>query len=185
MRSPLAKGSSPLTRGAPACDEVGRALAGIIPAYAGSTCSLRSLACKSDGSSPLTRGAPDMIYAGQVISRIIPAYAGSTYALRSYPSPWQDHPRLRGEHFPHSSMQDAMSGSSPLTRGALRPPCAITVCTKDHPRLRGEHMACPRLTAMSTRSSPLTRGALCHVRRMLPAAGIIPAYAGSTGRRLP
>ena len=53
-------------------------LAGIIPAYAGST--VCSISCSSGvkGSSPHTRGAP----------------VSSTRAMK----PWRDHPRIRGEH---------------------------------------------------------------------------------------
>ena len=136
----------------------------------------------NDGSSPHTRGARFQEDVADRLSRIIPAYAGSTISPR---------PRTRSE-----------TGSSPHTRGAhvteiqagggvriipayagstYYPTCCRTT-SADHPRIRGEHppsgLWCPGRRG----SSPHTRGA----RRRRPARarrpGIIPAYAGSTGR---
>ena len=120
----VAVGSSPHTRGAPrpltstpsqAWDhprirgehkldgDVVTVLAGIIPAYAGSTCANPSDWLRCLGSSPHTRGAPDKdrvdfialrdhprirgehansLIQGREISGIIPAYAGSTVATQ-------------------------------------------------------------------------------------------------------
>ena len=112
------EGSSPHTRGALAGELVGRGAAGIIPAYAGSTCTgLSSIKQDEDhprirgehpftmlplqpviGSSPHTRGAqggPDLV-AGA--GRIIPAYAGSTARRSPGAHAAGDHPRIRGEH---------------------------------------------------------------------------------------
>ena len=51
---------------------------------------------------------------------------------------------------------------------------------KDHPRIRGEHWL-PKISQLGAEgSSPHTRGARGGVLVDVPAAGIIPAYAGST-----
>ena len=102
-----AEGSSPLTRGARCCGNRRILLAGLIPAYAGST-SVRTcvtsrtwahprlrgehLAAGHDidrayGSSPLTRGAPWWYLAGHGRGGLIPAYAGST-AANPVPCRW-------------------------------------------------------------------------------------------------
>ena len=90
----------------------------IIPAYAGSTYSVKSrdmrrkdhprirgehsemlrAAYLPGGSSPHTRGARRTLpsYSGR--RRIIPAYAGSTLIAEPLLHKQRDHPRIRGEH---------------------------------------------------------------------------------------
>ena len=71
-------GSSPHTRGA-RCAQVDFAhVAGIIPAYAGSTSNRPVMAPLAFGSSPHTRGALANTSKTKRGGRIIPAYAGST-----------------------------------------------------------------------------------------------------------
>ena len=136
-------------------------MAGIIPAYAGSTALSSPTLIVVRGSSPRTRGARrSNVYKVAIggdhprvrgehpvnpqpsisTSRIIPAYAGSTI-FRSRPL-------------------STSAGSSPRTRGALGYLQGLAEGPGDHPRVRGEH------------------------RRGQPARdrhhGIIPAYAGST-----
>ena len=140
----------------------GTARAGIIPAYAGSTCRSRrrrparwdhprirgehylrrGSSSRTSGSSPHTRGARRVARRGVVEDRIIPAYAGST---------------------------------SITARG-------IEVYG-DHPRIRGEHFVAPEVDELAPGSSPHTRGALSALRSAVEDARIIPAYAGSTARR--
>ena len=175
-------GSSPHTRGAqPRCVVVGRPER-IIPAYAGSTSPYRSRgACRKDhprirgehtphprrpsqttGSSPHTRGALEAEADRLQEARIIPAYAGSTALSELLPDDVRDHPRIRGEHYDFDVWCWNSCGSSPHTRGALRPAphsalspriipayagstsvgCPPMVAPADHPRIRGEH---PRL----------------------------------------
>ena len=94
----------------------------------------------------------------------------------------------------------ALSGSSPLTRGAhllqvqiemtqrLIPAYAGSTlgssirspCLGAHPRLRGEHSVDLDGIMPYGGSSPLTRGALCQRGHDLSAGRLIPAYAGST-----
>ena len=196
-------GSSPHTRGALCRDARLRNRRRIIPAYAGSTISLRtSRAWRWDhprirgehspasgttdhraASSPHTRGAP------------IPV----PMDRRAHP----DHPRIRGEHDGRGRQADAQTGSSPHTRGApagagLRPaPSRIipayagsTSATlyevsvvADHPRIRGEHTYANMEQESILGSSPHTRGAHEHRVQARPRRGIIPAYAGSTCTR--
>ena len=152
-------GSSPHTRGAPARPGHPAPVAGIIPAYAGSTTYDKTGSYLEPdhprirgehentppgfnarvGSSPHTRGARGSVRAGRCRIGIIPAYAGST-------------------------------PPAPKSRNTGR----------DHPRIRGEHERSGRFLVGSAGSSPHTRGALTRLRRILKIQGIIPAYAGST-----
>ena len=133
-------GSSPHTRGAPLVDGVDQVLTGIIPAYAGSTGTLRLLyiqsrdhprirgehvsallsAVEDAGSSPHTRGAPLNLFRALAVCRIIPAYAGSTSTRSRSGSGNGDHPRIRGEHAVFVEGHLHVPGSSPHTRGARR-----------------------------------------------------------------
>ncbi len=135
---------------------------GIIPAYAGSTCSGHAVAAGAwdhprirgehavpkvqsrcpAGSSPHTRGALRHFLRHSPSWWIIPAYAGSTILAGRHRAPIRDHPRIRGEHRRFYGILCRIQGSSPHTRGA---PCG---------RARDR---CGR--------------------------GIIPAYAGSTRSR--
>ena len=152
------------------------------------------------GSSPHTRGAPVNRQDRYDITGIIPAYAGSTRHRVRPRVHHRDHPRIRGEHCFASLTLLLLEGSSPHTRGALRPDepkvpqrgiipayAGSTTCTdtrhncpRDHPRIRGEH---PRSTLLRLRwsgSSPHTRGARGKRLGIVERLGIIPAYAGST-----
>ena len=111
-------GSSPHTRGAQKLRDTVSGPRGIIPAYAGSTLTERTLRpCLRDhprirgehisgagavigavGSSPHTRGARGDSRRQVVGGGIIPAYAGSTAPPRSAAPRCPDHPRIRGEH---------------------------------------------------------------------------------------
>ena len=162
-----------------------RARRRIIPAYAGSTLVLQSGALVELG--------------------IIPAYAGSTRRMTIPPRRRADHPRIRGEHGSTARMRGFLVGSSPHTRGAhlqqpqgartkriipayagstgSSPPAAAR--KSDHPRIRGEHVIPSRNVNGVTGSSPHTRGALRAEPSRRPDVRIIPAYAGSTQRRIP
>ena len=114
----VAQGSSPHTRGAHGNRFVAVLEVGIIPAYAGSTCTItKSSVVAADhprirgehaaldveglaalGSSPHTRGAHRHRPARRHGGGIIPAYAGSTGSPSPPPSGGWDHPRIRGEH---------------------------------------------------------------------------------------
>ena len=141
-RSAVPTGSSPHARGA-LLDDMAREVYGrIIPACAGSTCSLgqglgggkdhprmrgEHMAAKLEkqlakGSSPHARGA--RLHGLKVCKDdgIIPACAGSTPSWCPPPRSSRDHPRMRGEHCRRSSARPRTTGSSPHARGA--PGCA-------------------------------------------------------------
>ena len=164
----------------------------------------RTTASAVRGSSPHTRGAPPLRSTRPAGTRIIPAYAGSTGSTSHKPSGMPDHPRIRGEHLGFVGGAHQMSGSSPHTRGARcahlrrRPGARIipayagstwtaassSSMPRDHPRIRGEHKETPMYIEIDYGSSPHTRGAPDARLLDLPHDGIIPAYAGSTRRRV-
>ena len=179
-------GSSPHTRGTPIRPEMGslpfedhprirgehrraaggvRQRLGIIPAYAGNTRQFKNACRFNGGSSPHTRGTRihtnrNCIYRWDhprirrehrargsprgVGRRIIPAYAGNTTAV--------------------SNCENAVTGSSPHTRGTRSPRLSAAERCWDHPRIRGEHGRSPFLFYFNS--------------------GIIPAYAGNTWLRV-
>ena len=134
--------------------------------------------------------------------RIIPAYAGSTSSCHPYTCAPADHPRIRGEHGLLGHAHLSAQGSSPHTRGAQRQLCQLECVLRiipayagstgltaasiavpwDHPRIRGEHGPRQGAHAVAGGSSPHTRGAPIPLGAPAWAAGIIPAYAGSTFR---
>ena len=156
---PLARGSSPLTRGKLIQTLLRRKLQRLIPAHAGKTREAGTSRMPSRahprsrgengggwwdvqlgrGSSPLTRGKPLLPTCGIASMRLIPAHAGKT----KYSTP---------------------SGRR----------CAA------HPRSRGENRVCHYQVSGRAGSSPLTRGKPDRVRRAGPARGLIPAHAGKT-----
>ena len=131
-------GSSPHTRGARRPPISQTVLAGIIPAYAGSTITaIWSPALTWDhprirgehaafavppievpGSSPHTRGARSGRRRRCDVPGIIPAYAGSTPRQARATCWLPDHPRIRGEHPQYTVKLPPIHGSSPHTRGA-------------------------------------------------------------------
>ena len=152
------------------------------------------------GSSPLTRGKRPrgcrMVYA----RGLIPAHAGKTTDHWCTSRCSGAHPRSRGENPTLILTIKRGKGSSPLTRGKLRPARArppvprlipahagktSRVVSTDgikgaHPRSRGENGVVPMLGGVEGGSSPLTRGKRAqgwpdHVR-----PGLIPAHAGKT-----
>ena len=197
------RGSSPHARGALYDDGKNLFFTRIIPACAGSTphqaftnhlswdhprmrgehISAQSVTVPFEGSSPHARGAQMREYIGE-------------YWLR-------DHPRMRGEHRRTPRPASTSCGSSPHARGApshrrhllgkrrIIPACAGSTGwteanpsrTRDHPRMRGEHHIEQRRQFPNPGSSPHARGALYANTMVSPRPRIIPACAGSTGRR--
>ena len=152
------------------------------------------------GSSPPTRGPLRPYRAITHDNGIIPAYAGTTTGRPATISAEGDHPRLRGDHALTPHLQCPTTGSSPPTRGPRRrraqrpraggiiPAYAGTTRTArrsaasagDHPRLRGDHNAAVFRLFRALGSSPPTRGPPPVEALHDEAAGIIPAYAGTT-----
>ncbi len=91
-------------------------------------------------------------------------------------------PRARGAHALHGVLATrpgiipACAGSTPTSTAAPRP-------KRDHPRVRGEHMIRSMSAKVCVGSSPRARGAPFRGNFAQTYAGIIPACAGSTGRR--
>ena len=133
-----ASGSSPRSRGALRALPLREFACGIIPAFAGSTETMRAswakprdhprvrgehlagllgLCCPA-GSSPRSRGALRRHALAARLAGIIPAFAGSTAAPTARSLRTRDHPRVRGEHVAKISAIRGMTGSSPRSRGA-------------------------------------------------------------------
>ena len=130
------------------------------------------------GSSPLTRGKPRLDEADFNRGGLIPAHAGKTMLEAPVMRLRRAHPRSRGENLPVPSVEVAVSGSSPLTRGkrgqvssgtlpqGLIPAHAgktmtggsPAVSTPAHPRSRGENAVFLIPLVYTVGSSPLTRG---------------------------
>ena len=133
-------GSSPLTRGKPACRSTGLGSGGLIPAHAGKTeprsppRSIRRAHPRSrgendgadgvlgenTGSSPLTRGKREGRGFCAPGRGLIPAHAGKTEGSGSRWNPNGAHPRSRGENSMVTMTRAGSMGSSPLTRGKHR-----------------------------------------------------------------
>ncbi len=168
---------------------------------------LVAVVCQEVGSSPLSRGILDLLLAPKRPRRIIPALAGNT-TRRPRTAPWGgDHPRSRGEYEGLSCQLSVRVGSSPLSRGILRPRLILVIregiipalagntttsrpwtrSRGDHPRSRGEYQAMRIQWNRAGGSSPLSRGILRRVFLGLLRGWIIPALAGNTrsptGRR--
>ena len=199
----MAEGSSPHTRGARDAVSESERCHGIIPAYAGSTSRAR-VSCRrlwdhprirgehevpepllqcGAGSSPHTRGARLREAARGGRGWIIPAYAGSTRRRRSASPRGADHPRIRGEHRRPVDPRQSPRRIIPAYAGSTRVSFNFLAVSRDHPRIRGEHGVCAGASECLPGSSPHTRGAPRRRRLQGGPARIIPAYAGSTGRR--
>ena len=158
---------------------------------------------EATGSSPRMRGTLHPPSGRQQPAGIIPAYAGNTSNTRLRVRTPRDHPRVCGEHDFDSSKFGGDLGSSPRMRGThelfdgfgqaagIIPAYAgntslltrFSSMSQDHPRVCGEHFIeqtdAPRIVG----SSPRMRGTpvLRSFRGL--RMGIIPAYAGNTGRQ--
>ena len=149
------------------------------------------------------RGAPQLDLAAVRRLGIIPAYAGSTLQEIHCEEGRRDHPRVCGEHRHVTDKVGGVAGSSPRMRGARNDPAAARARRRiipayagstsmawstaaaiwDHPRVCGEHEADGWDAGDYAGSSPRMRGALTPIFTAACSAGIIPAYAGSTGNR--
>ena len=220
-RSPQSfAGSSPLTRGKPQIRGRPPSRGRLIPAHAGKTHPERYavqtdpahprsrgenliptvMQLSSVGSSPLTRGK--RIASGGCLrqARLIPAHAGKTGRGRRFCLPSAAHPRSRGENRIDRRDRAVRSGSSPLTRGKLRPrglgwsalgliPAhagktpttgATAWAIGAHPRSRGENTYRRTGSRLMPGSSPLTRGKPLSLMMCIPVFRLIPAHAGKT-----
>ena len=200
---PSGRGSSPHTRGALVFAYPTSIQDGDHPRIRGEHHAASLVSQSIHGSSPHTRGAPSVEGRLDARAGIIPAYAGSTAVAEMAQWRWWDHPRIRGEHDVYDMVTARGRGSSPHTRGArlqlsndhlvhgIIPAYAGSTGHdrlgrprgKDHPRIRGEHQQNYSKLFTSPGSSPHTRGARPRCVHCPRSLRIIPAYAGSTGRR--
>ena len=155
------------------------------------------------GSSPRVRGAADRLERQSTSLGIIPARAGSSNYTLDNGHPAGDHPRACGEQPPTAPRKGQRMGSSPRVRGAasdvrpardtdgIIPARAGSRCIKnvnvndcrDHPRACGEQWLRWFLLAQRMGSSPRVRGAGQSTGTQKTPNGIIPARAGSSGRK--
>ena len=174
-QAPICSFASPLTRGRLCGHPPAAALAGLIPAHAGSTPGRGSRGLGS-GAHPRSRGV-DLAATGppEARARLIPAHAGST---RRWPRPGTSppaHPRSRGVDGATPGLRPCGNGSSPLTRGRLEfhrlDTCQDGLIPAHagstpgswrgwwaHPRSRGVDGPSNRIWWCMLGSSPLTRG---------------------------
>ena len=156
----LKPGSSPHTRGARLRRRRSSGRSGIIPAYAGSTCTTtKSSAVAVD--HPRIRGEHRL--------RLIEIELATV-----------DHPRIRGEHWPPAPSLRRGPGSSPHTRGALHDRVGSQARSGIIPAYAGSTLQGAAKADGRGGSSPHTRGAPADFTMLLRDVGIIPAYAGST-----
>ena len=140
------KGSSPRMRGTRVAKIRILRSEGIIPAYAGNTCTTRSPPQKRwdhprvcgehygdsdfvdelEGSSPRMRGTLKGGTSYDCCTGIIPAYAGNTIPRKTAAVETWDHPRVCGEHHLVNSCAEHSEGSSPRMRGT-RAICIIFI----------------------------------------------------------
>ena len=154
------------------------------------------------GSSPRMRGTLRRAFRKFRRLGIIPAYAGNTMMTPRLTTATWDHPRVCGEHDPLVPSVCDVLGSSPRMRGTLGRRVvglclvgiipayagnttarnASTKAKRDHPRVCGEHSRRGSAGLSFGGSSPRMRGTPFVVIAVTVWRGIIPAYAGNTGR---
>ena len=154
-------GSSPLSRGIPADPASGPCPCRIIPALAGNTVPQRFILWKDgdhprsrgeydpparmlrrrSGSSPLSRGILVVLGLQRQQRRIIPALAGNTRSYVACCRRTGDHPRSRGEYEFNQVWRNAMTGSSPLSRGIQPRGRGATTFPRIIPALAGNTFA--------------------------------------------
>ena len=171
------RGSSPLTRGKPACLAGAISATRLIPAHAGKTPTLvyesasarahpRSrgengalnlVALAAVGSSPLTRGKPSPGIRRSVRAGLIPAHAGKTRFRTRMLGCRGAHPRSRGENYLPFSPAKKGPGSSPLTRGKRFPGDANLAALGLIPAHAGKTRPCAK-PGHPPRAHPRSRG---------------------------
>ena len=154
------------------------------------------------GTSPHARGPLGSYVRRGARRRNIPACAGTTPTVSCTSTISREHPRMRGDHLFQARQAATDVGTSPHARGPRVaviitacvdgniPACAGTTATfgfpsstpREHPRMRGDHYEMKRSAGESMGTSPHARGPRIQVLDVVPAAGNIPACAGTTVR---
>ena len=152
------------------------------------------------GTSPRTRGKLEYAHGLVTHSRNIPAHAGKTSSMTWMNCSAPEHPRARGENTPQSILTSKHGGTSPRTRGKLKPAWdalgagrnipahagktrrlrILTLIPREHPRARGENSDALRAASCCSGTSPRTRGKLQDRGGQAPDPRNIPAHAGKT-----
>ena len=128
------------------------------------------------------RGTPCGVPFGQHVLGIIPAYAGNTTYPYAFGNGSQgSSPRMRGTLAP-VIIGHVAHGIIPAYAGNTETWNYAPPSPRDHPRVCGEHIEYKVEGATSQGSSPRMRGTRSRYRPCMRRTGIIPAYAGNTGR---
>ena len=150
------------------------------------------------------RGKDPLLVPMLELGGITPAYAGKRLAAADSHGAERDHPRVCGEKPQSRKAPRRYQGSPPRMRGkasglpslrstggitpayAGKSSCRFILCKipRDHPRVCGEKGLFYAGGAGRTGSPPRMRGKAGCLVGNLPAAGITPAYAGKSRRRL-
>ena len=137
---------------------------GIIPAYAGNTCTssrhrpiprdhprvcgehlpFRKRCSIPPGSSPRMRGTPACSRRTLSTTGIIPAYAGNTHDPFGLFAQHRDHPRVCGEHYFIITADGFQVGSSPRMRGTQKGISNVQCSTGIIPAYAGNTLASAR-----------------------------------------
>ena len=179
-QAPICSFASPLTRGRLCGHPPAAALAGLIPAHAGSTSPSWTTSTRKrahprsrgvdhrvghaaavvGGSSPLTRGRRRPSAVWSLVGRLIPAHAGSTQKWASRRLAGPAHPRSRGVDDINEAATKIAHRLIPAHAGSTGQGAGQVVQDGAHPRSRGVD-DCPPLDIPQVKgSSPLTRGRL-------------------------
>ena len=170
-------GSSPLTRGKHLATDTLPRDSGLIPAHAGKTAAMNTLACTywahprsrgenttgwfgspiHPGSSPLTRGKRAVVALADHLVGLIPAHAGKTKGALRYARHTAAHPRSRGENVEFALLPSQLHGSSPLTRGKRHVDYFTCLCVGLIPAHAGKTLTPTSLGAFSA-AHPRSRG---------------------------
>ena len=197
----VVRGSSPRGRGKPESKRPVHEDARLIPAWAGKTCasgwtSLTAWAHPRvggenigaswlptivKGSSPRGRGKPRPSRPLLRPCGLIPAWAGKTWPGMLNRGARRAHPRVGGENS-SSATPTARAGLIPAWAGKTDDTGGETRIIGAHPRVGGENIRRPTSSPRSSGSSPRGRGKRSARRCMAPVRGLIPAWAGKTGR---
>ena len=161
--------------------------------------------CQMIGSSPRGRGKPTLVVMYFTLCGLIPAWAGKTRSPTRQAARSPAHPRVGGENQRRAEEQLALAGSSPRGRGKhsqrdqgrlarrLIPawagktelPPGVEIWESAHPRVGGENLKAPPRPDSIFGSSPRGRGKPDRLQRREQGPGLIPAWAGKTGRACP
>ena len=196
------RGSSPRGRGKR--DGAGRNVrSGVAhPRVGGENARKRQGRKRGKGSSPRGRGKLVRRSGERVDRGLIPAWAGKTLRGWGKASHRRAHPRVGGENQAGEGFLALVRGSSPRGRGKLDTGVQVTGAARlipawagktrtprpeagrheAHPRVGGENRALDTLNMCQVGSSPRGRGKPAAGLTYIGARGLIPAWAGKTGR---